>query len=149
MVLSGIAALICLAVVLTLDFTRSSTYPNLLPLLVLGVPTLIAGQLWVIAVMNARKYPDGHPTRRSLFQARANNLQLMSLAPWWVPVTAGAAILIGWASFLFGFARAAHAAPDPAGVLLFFYAFHWGIEASEHYRRKGGSGTGGSDSRLS
>jgi hypothetical protein len=135
---SGMAALVCLVVVLTLDLTSFASHPNLLPLLVLGVPILVAGQLWVIAVMNARTYPEGQPNRRELFQTRPSNLRQLSSAPRWVAVVVGAAVLIGAASFLVGFAMShgkSHATPDPASVLLGFYAIHWGVETSERYRR--------------
>lgn len=144
MVLSGLCALVCLIVVLVLDFVSSKSYPNLLPLLVIGVPVLVAGQLWTIFLLNARMYPDGPPARPRLFSRQVSLDTVFGGVPRWVLVITIGLALTGWASFLFHsqLLRHASAAPDPAGVLLFFYAFHWGVETSEHFRRKG---SGGSD----
>jgi hypothetical protein len=141
MVLSGVAAVVCLVVVLTLDFSSSASYPNLLPLLFLGVPILVAGQLWTIFLINALKYPDGPPKRPSLARAvRGVPFRtIFASVPKWVGAVSFGLAITGWASFLVGFGashRPAHA-PDPAGILLFFFAIHWGVETAESYRRKG------------
>ena len=138
MVLSGVAALICLVVVLTLDLSNSQRYPDILWLLFIGVPVLVAGQLWTIFLLNTRKYPNGPPSRWSPFGSRVRIGTIFGGAPKWIPVLMAALILIGWSSFLFHSSLSHHAtAPDPAGILLFFFAFHWGVETAEHYRRKG------------
>ena len=137
MVLSGLAALVCLVVVVVLDIDDSDRYPNLLWLLFIGVPVLVAGQLWTIFVLNARQYPNGPPKRWSPFGSRVSFKTIFGVVPKWVPVVMTALILIGWSSFLFHSSLSHNgSAPDPAGVLLFFFAFHWGVETAEHYRRK-------------
>lgn len=149
MALSGVAALVCLVAVLTLVFTSYPRYPNLLPLLVIGIPVLIAGQLWVILVLNARMRPDGTARRTTFFNPRRlSGRDMFGGAPSWVGATAIALFLVGVLSFLVGthVSHRAQAASDPAGVLLAFFAAHWGVETAEHYRRKrsgGGSATPG------
>jgi hypothetical protein len=141
MVLSGLAAVICLVVVVTLDISDSHRFPNLLWLLFIGVPVLVAGQLWTIFVLNARKYPNGPPRRWSPFGSRVGVGTIFGGVPKWIPGLMAGLILIGWSSFLFH-SSLSHdgSAPDPAGILLFFFAFHWGVETAEHYRRKGPNG---------
>jgi len=137
MVLSGLAAVVCLVVVITLDISHSRDYPNLLWLLFIGVPVLVAGQLWTIFVLNVRKYPNGPPRRWSPFGSRVGLGTIFGPTPKWIPVLMTALILIGWSSFFFPSSLSHNGSPpDPAGILLFFYAFHWGVETAEHYRRK-------------
>jgi hypothetical protein len=137
MVLSGLAAMICLVVVVVLDISHSHSYPNLLWLLFVGVPVLLAGQLWTIFVLNARKYPNGPPRRWTPFGSRVGFGTIFGGAPKWVPVLMTTLVLIGWSSFFFHSSLSHDGSPpDPAGILLFFFAFHWGVETSEHYRRK-------------
>jgi hypothetical protein len=141
MVLSGLSALVCLVVVITLDISDSHDFPNLLSLLFIGVPILLAGQIWTIFVLNARKYPDGPPRRSTFFGSRVSLGSIFGGTPKWIPVVMGALILVGWSSFLFHTSLSHNGSPpDPASVLLFFFAFHWGIETAEHYRRKGPNG---------
>jgi hypothetical protein len=101
MVLSGLAAAVCLVVVVVLDISDSRQYPNLLWLLFIGVPILVAGQLWTICVLNDRQYPDGSPERWSVFGSRVSFKTVFGVGPKWVPVVMTTLILIGWASFLF------------------------------------------------
>ena len=149
MVLSGLCALVCLIVVLVLDLVHAKSYPNVLPLLAIGIPVLLAGQMWTIVVLNARMYPNGPPQRPRIFDGGVSLSTIFDGMPRWLPVVVASAVAIGMFSFLHPliFTHGPSKAPDPAGVLLFFFAFHWGVETSEHYRRKemNGPATDGSE----
>jgi hypothetical protein len=136
MVLSGVAASVCLIIVVMLDINDSHRYPNVLWLLFVGVPVLLAGQLWTIFVLNARKYPDGPPKQPAIFRGVSFGA-IFGGAPKWIPPVMMVLVFTGWSSFLFH-ASGSHngSAPDPVGILLFFFALHWGVETAEHYRRK-------------
>jgi hypothetical protein len=132
--LSGLCTLVCLAIVLVLDVVRQASYPNLLPLLVVGIPVLLVGQIWTIAVVSARMNPDGPPERSPAFGGGVRLPTIVGGAPTWVYLAAVSMVAVGMLSFLLPllFDHGPSSAPDPAGVLLFFFAFHWGVEASEH-----------------
>jgi hypothetical protein len=95
MVLSGLCALVCLIVVLVLDLVHAKSYPNVLPLLAIGIPVLLAGQMWTIAVLNARMYPNGPPQRPRIFDGGVSLSTIFDGMPRWLPVVVASAVAIG------------------------------------------------------
>jgi hypothetical protein len=92
MVLSGLCPLVCLIVVLVLDLVHAKSYPNVLPLLVVGIPVLLAGQMWTIAVLNARMYPNGPPQRPRIFDGGVSLTTIFDGMPRWLPVVVAGAV---------------------------------------------------------
>jgi Protein of unknown function (DUF2510) len=63
-ILASIAAVVCAAIIVA-DLVRQRPINNLTGLLFVGVPLLVAGQLWAIAVAQARRPPGGRGGARS------------------------------------------------------------------------------------
>jgi len=125
MFLSGLCAGVMCLVVLFLDVVHRRSYPNLLPLLLIGIPVLVAGQVWIIALINAR---GDRRTYTALFRG----------VPSWLGVTTCVLVAFGAVNVVPTFFSGKNhpTAGHPAGMLLVFYSLHWGNEAAEHYRRR-------------
>jgi hypothetical protein len=93
---------------------------------------------WTIFVLSAHRYPNGPQDDGPPFGSRVSLGTIFGGVATWIPVLMAVLILIGWSSFLFH-SSLSHdgSAQDPAGVLLFFFAFHWVVETAEHNRRNG------------
>jgi len=138
MILSGLCALVCLVVALVLDVVHFTGHPSALPLVAIGMPVLLAGQVWTIAVLNARKYPNGPPRGRHVFNGGVRLWTIFGGIPKWIPLATLAMVAVSTFSFLHPLqgVRTSSKAPEAAGAFLLFYAMHWGVESSEHFRRK-------------